>query len=106
MKLRRRISARATPRRSAARSSNRSITNVPCERPAPRVAVDGTLLVKANVDFQIVGRKRVWPDQVGAAVVRQSDSIRRVRTMILEQLSLDAQEPAIGVERRLHVPFL
>lgn len=26
--------------------------------------------------------------------------------MIMEQLSLDAQEPAIGVERRLHVPFL
>ena len=49
IRLRRRISARSIPSRPAARSRSRSITNVPCGRPAPRTGVTGTLLVAASL---------------------------------------------------------
>src|SRR5262249_8875511 len=113
-RLRRRTSSRAMPSSSAMRSSRRSITKVPCGRPAPRGEVAATMLVRqggpsgarGGRHFEREGRKHVGADEVRGGVLRQRQAGRREGAVVVTEMAAHREKLAVSARRRLDLPVL
>ena len=61
---------------------------------------------EAERDLEPIRRQDVGADEIGGRILRQRKAGRRGGAVVVAQMAADREQPAVAVDRRLHLPIL